>query len=285
MKQKFNRIGVIGKKDSERSVKTIDKLIRHLNSKGQQVILESSVNLNAGVERGDIDLIGRGSDLVIVVGGDGTLLNSARELCRWDVPILGVNRGRLGFLVDVSPDCFSEIDQVISGEYIEDPRMMLDVKILSGDEVISSGSALNDTVLYKWNSARMIEFSINIDGKMLNSHRSDGLIVSTPTGSTAYALSGGGPLVHPAIDAFLLVPVCPHTLSNRPFMIGGDSTIEIIVNSDSMSYTKISCDGQVDLDLQQDVRIVITKNNKKTRLIHPTGHDFFEILRAKLRWG
>ncbi len=286
MPQLFKQIGLIGKTDSVRSTNTLLKIADFLNQRGRKVILDERLQLtNPNFEVHNISDIGKSCDLAIVVGGDGTLLNTARSLVDFEIPILGINRGRLGFLVDVSPNNLSEIDTILTGNFIEDARMMLDVKIFKNDIKISHGQALNDAVLYKWNTARMIEFDINIDGKLLNSHRSDGLIISTPTGSTAYALSGGGPLVHPKMDAFLLVPICPHTLSNRPFMIGDSSTIEIIVNPESLPLCRISCDGQQDLELDDEVKIIITKKENKIKLIHPPNYDFFEILRAKLRWG
>jgi NAD+ kinase len=165
--------------------------------------------------------------------------------------------------------------------------MLLEVSILCDDQVQQKSYALNDAVLYKWNSARMIEFDVTVDGRFLNYHRSDGMILSTPTGSTAYALSSGGPIVHPALDAFLLVPICPHTLSNRPVMLSATSQIEILIHPPSKDFTRISCDGQVDLELTPytDPVIRITALPDRLRLIHPANHDFFDILRAKLKWG
>lgn len=287
MSHKFNRIGIVGKPNSTRAAKTVDRIAEFLQQRSIEVMVDCELNLckSCGGKSYDIEEIGKKCDLIIVVGGDGTLLGVARSLVDLEKPILGVNRGRLGFLVDISPEDMFEIDEILSGNYVSDMRMLLDVKVMKGDEVISSSRALNDAVLYKWNTPRMIEFDIHIDGKLLNSHRSDGLIISTPTGSTAYALSGGGPIVHPEMESFLLVPICPHTLSNRPFMIGSNSKIEITLRDDSVNHSRISCDGQLDLLLEDDVKIVITKEEKKLHLLHPSHHDFFEILRAKLRWG
>ncbi|THB70790.1 MAG: NAD(+) kinase [Gammaproteobacteria bacterium] len=287
MTHKFNRIGIVGKPTSRRAAKTVDRIAEFLCLQSIEVMVHCELNLCKSCDGKSYELqeIGEQSDLIIVVGGDGTLLGVARALLGLEKPIIGVNRGRLGFLVDVSPEDMFEIDEILSGNYMPDTRMLLDVKVMKGDEVISSSHALNDAVLYKWNTPRMIEFDIHIDGKLLNSHRSDGLIISTPTGSTAYALSSGGPIIHPEMESFLLVPICPHTLSNRPFMIGSESTIEITLKDDCVSHSRISCDGQQDLILDEGVKIVITKAEKKLHLLHPCHHDFFEILRAKLRWG
>ena len=287
MTHKFNRIGIVGKPNSSRALKTADRISDFLRNQNIEVLVHCELNhcKSCDGKTYQLEEIGEQCDLIIVVGGDGTLLGVARSLLELEKPIVGVNRGRLGFLVDISPEDLFEIDEILSGNYHSDMRMLLDVKVMKGDEVISSSKALNDAVLYKWNTPRMIEFDIHINGKLVNSHRSDGLIISTPTGSTAYALSSGGPIIHPEMESFLLVPICPHTLSNRPFMIGSDSTIEITLKHDSFSHCRISCDGQQDLVLDDDVKIVITKADKKLHLLHPCHHDFFEILRAKLRWG
>ncbi len=287
MAHKFNRIGIIGKPNSTRALKTADRISDFLRNQNIEVLVHCELNhcKSCDGKTYQLEEIGEQCDLIIVVGGDGTLLGVARSLVELEKPIVGVNRGRLGFLVDISPENLYEIDEILSGNYQSDMRMLLDVKVMKGNEVISSSKALNDAVLYKWNTPRMIEFDIHIDGKLLNSHRSDGLIISTPTGSTAYALSSGGPIIHPEMESFLLVPICPHTLSNRPIMIGSDSTIEITLKQDSINHSRISCDGQQDLILDDDMKIIITKAEKKLHLLHPCHHDFFEILRAKLRWG
>lgn len=287
MKRRFQTIGISAKNRTPHTLETVHRVADFLIKRGRDVIIDKSIPENPDLpcQQLTIEQLGQQSELIIIVGGDGTLLNAARTFVDFNVPLLGINLGRLGFLVDVSPDEIDELDNILNGYYIEDNRMLLDVQIMQGKKVLRRGHALNDAVLYKWNTARMVEFAIYIDGQLLNAHRSDGLIISTPTGSTAYALSGGGPIVHPEIDAFLLVPICPHTLSNRPFMISANSKIEIRMQPESISYCRISCDGQYDLEIDQEVTIQITKLPNKIRLIHPANHDFFEILRAKLRWG
>ncbi len=229
----------------------------------------------------DLAGLGKACDLIIVVGGDGTLLHTARELAPADVPLLGINLGRLGFLVDISPDHLEErLDQILAGEYHADARAMLDVTTDGVD-----GRAVNDIVVHKWNSVRMIELETYIDGQFVNAQRSDGVIVSTPTGSTAYALSGGGPLVHPALDALLIVPICPHTLSNRPLVVGGDSHIELRIRDYEHELVRLTCDGQTNLPLAEDRGIHIRRSQHRVKLLHPRGYDHYSILRAKLAWG
>ncbi len=229
----------------------------------------------------DLAALGAACDLIIVVGGDGTLLYTARELAPADVPLLGINLGRLGFLVDISPDHLEErLDQILAGEYDAEARAMLDV---STDGL--AGRAVNDVVVHKWNSVRMIELETYIDGQFVNAQRSDGVIVSTPTGSTAYALSGGGPLVHPGLDALLIVPICPHTLSNRPLVVGGDSQIELRIRDYEHELVRLTCDGQTNLPLAEGRAIHIRRSQHRVKLLHPRGYDHYSILRAKLGWG
>jgi NAD+ kinase len=184
-------------------------------------------------------------------------------------------------LVDVSPDnLVHRLDQILDGEFEADRRTLLDAR---SNGIV--GRALNDIVVHKWNSVRMIELETYIDGRFVNAQRSDGVIVATPTGSTAYALSGGGPLLHPSLDALLLVPICPHTLSNRPLVVAGDSRIELRIRDLEPEQVRVTCDGQVDLPLDADAAIRIERSSYRIRLLHPRGHDHYGILRAKLGWG
>lgn len=220
------------------------------------------------------------------MGGDGTMLNAARSLVNYEVPILGVNLGRLGFLADVSPsEIPHSLDQVLAGQFREARRSLLHAQVLHGGHVASETDALNDVVIHKREVARMIEVDTFLDGRFLNAYRADGLIISTPTGSTAYALAGGGPIIHPGLEAVVLVPICPHTLTHRPIVVKADSVIEVVLNAANTTQTQITCDGQVSLAIEPGDRIVIRKKDRKVRLIHPVNHDYFELLRAKLRWG
>ena len=243
--------------------------------------------ISADLIRGHLDRepLARQCDLAIVVGGDGTLLNAARSLADTGCAVLGVNLGRLGFLVDVSPDEMDmQIDRILGGNFIEEPRTLLHAAVTRDGEPVDESTALNDVIVHKKDIARMIELDTWIDGHFLNRNRSDGLIVATPTGSTAYALSGGGPILHPDLDAITLVPICPHTLSNRPIVINHDSCIEIVIHEAALQ-AQISCDGQVTLTLDPGDRVTVRRHDHDLRLIHPPGHDYFDVLRRKLRWS
>ena len=284
MPQLFHTIGLIGKHEASTHADTLARLSSFLLERGHRVLLDSSTAAkptDQTLETATLDELGKQCDLVIVIGGDGTLLHTARALADHDVPLLGINLGRLGFLVDISPDdMLATVARIFSGEYEEEHRFLLRVDI-DGQH----SSALNDVVIHKWNIARMIEFETYVDGSFVGAQRSDGLIISTPTGSTAYALSGGGPLLHPDLDATLLVPICPHTLSNRPIVISGNSIVEIRVSGNTeLEHVKVTCDGQALLPLDTE-SVFIRKHNRPVRLIHPEGHDHFNIMRAKLGWG
>ncbi len=217
--------------------------------------------------------------------GDGTLLGAARSMAATGVPLLGINLGRLGFLVDISPDdMLQTLDQVLAGEYEQEKRFLLEARI-GADSSAAPTLAINDVVLHKWNTPRMVEFDTYVDGKLVNTQRSDGLIISTPTGSTAYALSVGGPLMLPSLDALLLAPICPHTLSNRPIVVDADSRIEVLLCLKDAGFARISCDGQADLEMKPGERLFVRKYPHAFTLLHPKGHDHYKILRAKLGWG
>lgn len=288
MSREFNKIGLIGKYGDTDVADTLIHLSQYLQEQGCEVVLEdktaamlSSNTLPVASQ----DEIGQQCDLAITVGGDGSLLNAARNLINYNIPILGVNLGRLGFLVDISPDEMNErMDEILGGKYEEEHRILLNASIQHKDGTTSQSDAFNDVVIHKWEAARMIETETYINGKFLNFMRSDGLIVSTPTGSTAYALSGGGPILEPDMDAMVLVPICPHTMSYRPIVIDGDSKIEITVKKGT-TKAQVSCDGQINLGLVSGDKILIRKKDKVVRLIHPCKHNHYEILRAKLHWG
>lgn len=225
-------------------------------------------------------------DLVIVIGGDGTMLNVAHSICHKQVPLLGINRGHLGFLADIPADNVqAHLEKILDGEFVEEQRFMLSSEILRNDEVVFSGNAFNDVVIQKGNIARLVQFDTFIDGNFLLTQRSDGMIISTPTGSTAYALSGGGPILYPSLDALVLVPICPHTLSIRPIVVDGNSRIEIAVGDRDVDLAQLTCDGEVLGEMQSGDRVRVSKKNTPVRLIHPANHDHFSILRAKLNWG
>ncbi len=278
-------IAIIGKRaDQDKVGATIRRLVDYLHRRNLETLFdEQSARMIAGPgNRGfGLDELARRCDLAIVVGGDGTLLQAARAMAAMGVPLVGINLGRLGFLVDVSPETIETcLGQILAGELKAEDRCMLAVRTTG-----QTHPALNDVVIHKWNTARMIEFETYIDGTFVNAQRSDGLIIATPTGSTAYALSGGGPLLHPTLDAVVLVPICPHDLSNRPLVVSNDSRIEIRICGLDRAHVKVSCDGHTDLDPPPDGSLFVEKHPHSVRLLHPAGHDHYKILRAKLGWG
>jgi len=289
MKNEFTNIGLIGKYGDPSVEVTLLSLSHFLKKRGCNVTIdqETAETLrDKKVESATLHEIGSGSDLVVTVGGDGTLLNAVRNLIDYKCPILGINLGRLGFLVDVSPyEMTQRMGEILDGKFEEEHRIMLTARIEHADGTFTESDAFNDVVVHKWEMARMIETETYINGRWLNSMRSDGLIISTPTGSTAYALSGGGPILEPDMDAIILVPICPHSMSYRPIVIDGDSEIEVIVRENTNSKVQISCDGQINLPVEDGDKIHIFKKKAIVRIIHPCKHDYFEILRAKLHWG
>lgn len=281
-------IGLIGKFEDPSSADTVKCIARCLKERGLNVLLDQSTSVITpieGLETAKRAQLGRRCELVIVVGGDGTFLNSARSLADHDVALLGVNLGRLGFLTDISrEDIESSLNAIFDGHFREERRFLLQARIVRGGEVIHECDALNDVVIHR-EVGRMIEFETRIDGRYVKTHRSDGLIVSTPTGSTAYALSSGGPLMYPTLDAMVLVPICPHALSNRPLVVNAECNVEVVVHDSGNSASKVTSDGQVSTEVQCGDRIHIRRKERKLRLIHPAEYDYFEILRAKLGWG
>lgn len=289
MSLRFSRIGLIGKYGDPNVTTALQALIRFLEDRNLQVILDADSAKLSSSANGSIMArreFATACDLVIVVGGDGTMLNASRSVAGSEVPLLGVNLGRLGFLADVSPDRMAdELDRILNGQFVEEERTLLRASVFRNGNCIFESHALNDVVVHKRDIARMIELEVQIDGKLLNNQRSDGLIVATPTGSTAYALSGGGPLLNPSLNAFVLVPICPHTLNNRPFVFDDGSNIEIVVCNSGRNEAQVTCDGQVNFSLEADDRVHIERNPTRLRLIHPAEYDYFEILRAKMHWG
>ncbi|QKT02598.1 NAD(+) kinase [Ectothiorhodospiraceae bacterium 2226] len=285
----FTTVGLIGKYGDASVGEMLQRVAQHLHARGLRVLIDE--NTAASVKDWPAELcsrlaIGEQADLAIVIGGDGTLLNAARSLADHDVPLLGVNLGRLGFLVDVSPHRVTEcLDEVLAGRYQEESRLLLHAVIERGGEPISASDALNDVVVHKWEVARMLELEVYIEDQFVYTMRADGLIVSTPTGSTAYALSGGGPILHPALDALVLVPICPHSMSNRPIVVAADSRIEIVVKDGSQAHAQVTCDGQINLGLLAGDRVKVAKKSHAIRLLHPATHNHYDILRAKLRWS
>jgi NAD+ kinase len=223
-------------------------------------------------------------DLAVVMGGDGTMLNIARTLAPFGIPLVGVNQGRLGFLTDLSLDSMKRsLTAMLQGEFITERRMLLSVRVLRGDAEVCRALAFNEMVVHRSNIDSMIECEVRIDGDYLYNQRADGLIVCTPTGSTAYALSAGGPIVHPALDVMTLVPVCPHTLSNRPIVVSGGSQIEILMHRAGEVHVRF--DSHTHFDLQLNDRLMVARYEEMVHLLHPVGHSYYHTLREKLLWN
>ncbi len=288
MTETFQRVGLVGRSRQEGLQTVVDELITLLRARSITVMLEDRLG---AVTTEDCTLlsrdeIGERADLVIVIGGDGSLLSAARTLARYNTPVLGINRGRLGFLTDISPDELTEqVPAVLDGAYTEENRFLLDVSMERDGKSIAYADALNDVVVNSGTSAQMIEFELSIDGEFVYRQRADGLIVSTPTGSTAYALSGGGPIMHPSLDAIVLVPMFPHALSSRPIVVQGSSEIRLDVLARNRIHPPVTCDGQVNMTARPGDAVVIRKKPERLTLLHPLGHSFYASCRDKLRWS
>lgn len=289
MQGSFHKVGLVGRSQQEGLDAVLSELLVLLASRGHEVLLEDrlgEVVPDHGVRLANRNEIGQESDLVIVAGGDGSLLSAARTLAKYDTPVLGVNRGRLGFLTDITPDRIAqEVPRVLDGQFDAESRFLLDAHVLRDGEVIARGDALNDVVVNSGTSAQMIEVELSIDDSFVYRQRADGLIVSTPTGSTAYSLSGGGPIMHPSLDAIVLVPMFPHALSSRPIVVDGGSEIRVDILQRNRIHPPVTCDGQVNMTARPGDSVVIRKKPHRLTLLHPVGHSFYASCRDKLRWG
>lgn len=290
MEGSFRTIGIIAKPNAERVSATLNAIYAHLSRRGFKILLEeASCRLLANAPAASAcpaQTLGQECDVVIAVGGDGTLLNTVRTTAGFETPVIGVNLGRVGFLVDISPEqALTKLDEILAGRYLVEERILLRAQILRCGQVIREELAVNEVVVHRWITPSMIEIITHINGRFLNSQRADGLIVSTPTGSTAYALSGGGPILYPTLNAIELVPINPHTLTNRPIVIAGDSEVEIAFGTAKEMRAEVSCDNISIPEVRFDDHIRICKADKPFKLLHPVDYDFFEILRAKLNWS
>jgi len=271
MTNAFRNIVIVGRQDDPRVSEPLDILTEHLNKAGASLL--------------GVDEISR-ADLVMSIGGDGTMLYASRLTREFGTPILGINRGRLGFLADVTPDeLITSVDSVLQGNFTTDSRLLLEARLHreSGDEVVAF--ALNDIVLQRRETGRMVDFETRVAGQYVNTHSGDGLIVATPTGSTAYALSCGGPIIEPQLDAVVIVPVCPHTLTDRPIVISADQSIEVSLLERDDTKAEITVDGFSMGGINPKDKLRISAANDRVTLVHPPGYDFYGILRSKLFWG
>jgi len=280
----FRRIALIGKLPSAGIAASLRELTDYLRGRGCEVLVEQHTAKALGVRGADYETLGSGSDLAVVVGGDGTMLAAARNLVRHHVPVVGVNQGRVGFMTDIGhEDMKSGIGAILDGKGTLEERTLLDAEILRGGAAVLRTIALNEAVLGKGAEARLIEFEVSLDGEYLYTLRADGLVVATPTGSTAYAMSAQGPILHPAVPAFALVPLNPHTLSARPVSVSDRSVIEIklLRGVDVRAHF----DGFSLTDMSEGDRLVLKRSADTVRFVHPPGYRYFATLREKLRWS
>lgn len=285
----ITQIGIITNRDKHVGP-VLATLVDFLASRAAEVVLDIAVGddiaQDLSLPRAGIEDMANRVDLIMVIGGDGTMLRAARLLAGCPVRMLGINLGHLGFLTDISPHTMTEqLGRILDGEFIEEPRFLLHASIMRDGKIVETSHALNEIVVSKWNVARLISFETIIDGTFVHRQRSDGMIIATPTGSTAYALSGGGPILHPSLDTIVLVPICPHTLSQRPIVVDGNSRIEIVLDPEHHHNARLSTDGEFLQELQPGDHIVIEKLADPITLLHPADHDTYATLRAKLGWG
>lgn len=287
--QPFKTIGIIGKPSDPGIADTLGVLYHFLKRNHYALVMDSNTaELLPCMEVRvcALEEIGKHCDLVIAAGGDGTFLTAARVIAYYDVPLIGVNLGRLGFLTDISPDeLVATLNAILLGHYKEEQRHLLRTKIIRDGQVIHEETAVNEVVIHRWVTPSMIEIITTIDGVYLNSQRSDGLIISTPTGSTAYALSAGGPIIHPSLNALVLVPLNPHTFNNRPIVINDSAEIVISFYQTKQINALVTCDHIEIPEVLISDKILIKKDPKAFRMLHPEGHDFYNTLRKKLNWS
>jgi NAD+ kinase len=263
-------------------------LLPHLASRGLTVLVQRTAPDAITTQATPVDdeeLVAR-AGLAIVIGGDGSMLFAARLFAGSDVPMLGINRGRLGFLTDVMPqDMFRCVDEALAGQCQRDRRRLLEARLVRADGSERHQLALNDVVLAKWETGRILDFETHVDGRFVNSHGGDGLVVASATGSTAYALSCGGPIIEPGLDVLVVVPICPHTLADRPIVVSARSTITVLVQERFDTQAQVTCDGVVLGEITSRDRLEIRPTEQSITLLHPPGYDYFRLLRSKLHWG
>jgi NAD+ kinase len=280
---------LVGRFADPRIAESVGALLPHLASRGVQVLVSQDAPLGAEfgrVTRVPEDQIAQRAELVIAVGGDGTLLYAARLVARHSVPLIGVNRGRLGFLTDVMPqDMLPSVDAALEGRLEQDRRPLLGARLQRSSGEVAQSFALNDVVMQKHDTGRTLDFETRINQSFVNTHDGDGIIVASPTGSTAYALSCGGPIIEPDLPALVIVPICAHTLSDRPIVVAANSVVEVTLLERPDTKAHVTCDGAVLGDIAPGDRLEVTTAREQVTLLHPNGHDYYKLLRSKLHWG
>ncbi len=294
MTSKFRQVALIGKYQSAPSPaavaaarRVVEQVASFLEQQGCEVVLEAQTAANTDLNSYpalDAESIGQRCDLGLVVGGDGTMLGIGRQLACFDVPLIGINHGRLGFITDIPFDSMGKtLTPMLRGEYDEDVRSLIHGQVMRGNECVFDALAMNDVVVHRSTASGMVELRVEVDGRFVANQRADGLIVATPTGSTAYSLSAGGPILHPSIAGWVLAPIAPHTLSNRPVVFPNSSeiAIEIVAGKDA----SVNFDMQSLASLLKGDRIIVTKSEHQVRFLHPRGWSYFDTLRHKLHWN
>jgi len=287
MKSQFRHVALIGKYHAQGSRSALEEIANFLHTQGCEVALEKDTASNTGLTRHpvlDVAGVGAHCDLALVVGGDGTMLGIGRQLAQFGVPLVGINQGRLGFITDIAFEDFqTTLEPMLRGEYEEDRRWMMQAEVVRDGRCVFSATAMNDVVVNRGATAGMVELRVEVDGRFVANQRADGLIIATPTGSTAYALSAGGPLLHPSISGWVMVPIAPHTLSNRPIVLPdtGEITVEIVAGRDASA----NFDMQSLATLLHGDRITVRRSQYQMRFLHPKGWSYFDTLRRKLHWN
>ena len=287
MKSQFRHVALVGKYHAQGSRSALEGIAHFLNAQGCDVAIEKDTASNTGLTQYpilDVAAIGAQCDLALVVGGDGTMLGIGRQLAKFGVPLIGINQGRLGFITDIAfEDYQTVLAPMLRGDYEEDRRWMMQAQVMRDSRCVFNATAMNDVVVNRGASSGMVELRVEVDGRFVANQRADGLIIASPTGSTAYALSAGGPLLHPSIAGWILVPIAPHTLSNRPIVLSdtGEITVEIVAGRDASA----NFDMQSLASLMLGDRITVKRSDYQMRFLHPKGWSYFDTLRKKLHWN
>lgn len=287
MKSLFRHVALVGKYQAQGSRSALEDIAHFVSAQGCEVAIEQDTAGNTGMSGYailDVPAIGQQCDLVLVVGGDGTMLGIGRQLAQYGVPLIGINQGRLGFITDIAFEGYQAVlGPMLQGKYEEDSRWMMQAQVMRDGHCVFKATAMNDVVVNRGASAGMVELRVEVDGRFVANQRADGLIIASPTGSTAYALSAGGPLLHPSISGWILVPIAPHTLSNRPIVLSdtGEVAIEIVAGRDASA----NFDMQSLASLLHGDRIVVRRSTHQVRFLHPKGWSYFDTLRRKLHWN
>ena len=286
MATKFKKVAILGRHEDPRVAEPITVLAKYLGQSGVEVLAAEEMSLGIEARRLPEEDLAVTADLIIAIGGDGAMLYAGQLARRGDIPLLGINRGRLGFLADVTPEeMLDSVGLVLAGDFTTDKRLVLEARLERPNTEDTTALALNDVVLQRRETGRMLDFVTRMDGRYVNTHAGDGLVIATPTGSTAYSLSCGGPIIEPQLDAIVLVPICPHTLSDRPVVIPAAHNVEISLREREDTNAEITVDGHFLGELLPADRLTISSDATRISLIHPPGYDYYEILRSKLHWG